>query len=305
MITEFNKEEFSLEMICNFPPMREIFQKNIPQFMDESFVHALPSTISFEYLINECGISPEACKKAQEEKQAFDLKFRKLMEQEASQYQVPFDLDDPKHQWSNHDVSIQEACVRRIEEIYAGRKHEIIFYGPSNIQMWYSLEQDMMPYRAQNHGMGGCIDTEMMKYADRMLYAFEPKIVFFQTGSNDLANKIPIEEILENKKKMYKEFLANMPDTQLIVMSGLPLPGRMQFWEDTEKINALLKQMCENTPRMQFMDATDCFMKDSGDENFRAYNGKYFCPEYYRNDKIHLNKKGHSLWASKMKEILG
>ncbi len=37
---------------------------------------------------------------------------------------------------------------------------------------------------------------------------------------------------------------------------------------------------------------------------YRTFDGKYFCPEYYRADRIHLNKAGYDLWTAKMKEIL-
>ena len=103
---------------------------------------------------------------------------------------------------------------------------------------------------------------------------------------------------------MYGQFLENMPHTKLVVMSGLPLPGRMSLWPATEKTNGLLKQLCEENERMYFMDATDCFMKESGDEAFKYETGKYFCPEYYRADRIHLNKLGHNLWTAKMKDML-
>lgn len=221
--------------------------------------------------------------------------FEMVIKQESEEFGVLVDLDAPCHQWSNNDEEIQLACVEAIEKKYKGRKGGIIFYGPSNIQMWYSLEQDMQPFTAQNHGMGGCVDAEMIKYAPRMLYAFEPGIVFFQTGSNDLANGWTLEQIYQNKKEMYQEFLAHMPETKLVIMSGLPLPGRQEYWEDTVKINQFLKEMCENTERLYFMDAT---------EAMKATDGTPFNRNYFRKDGIHLNKVGHDIWTAEMKKII-
>jgi len=225
---------------------------------------------------------------------------------EVSEFGVEVDLKDARQQWSNTDEDIQEACVRRIEEQYEGETGNIIFYGPSNITMWYSLEKDMLPYKAQNHGMGGCIDPEMIKYAPRLMYAFKPSVVFFQTGSNDLANGMSLDEILANKKRMYSLYLENMPDTKLVVMSGLPLPNRQQFWADTVKTNDLLKKMCEETDRMYFMDATDSMLSATGPADMATptNDGRFFTPEYYRCDGIHLNKKGHDVWTSLMKAKL-
>ena len=33
--------------------------------------------------------------------------------------------------------------------------------------------------------LGGSTDKLLVKYADKLLYPYNPKIVFFQTGSND------------------------------------------------------------------------------------------------------------------------
>ena len=115
---------------------------------------------------------------------------------------------------------------------------------------------------------------------------------------------MPLETILENKRKMYALFLENMPETKLIICSGLPLPGRTQFWDATVKTNELLKQMCEETDRLYFMDATDDMLTSEGPDDLRTSDGRYFNPALYRLDRIHLNKKGHDVWTAKMKEML-
>ncbi|MBQ6602518.1 MAG: hypothetical protein IJH99_03855 [Eubacterium sp.] len=229
--------------------------------------------------------------------------FRELTLKEAAEFGVE-DLNPfgPRYQWGS--PAANEAAVRCIEETYPVTEGPVICYGPSNIMMWYSLEKDMLPYRAQNHGIGGCIDEEMMEYAPRLLYAYRPKAVIFQTGSNDIASGIPLTEILENKKKMYGMFLKDMPYAQLIVCSGLPLPGRMQFWDATVETNKLLEKYCAETERMHFLDATDSMLTDTGDAEFRTADGRYFNPAYFRMDRIHLNKKGHDVWTSLMKKML-
>ena len=113
-----------------------------------------------------------------------------------------------------------------------------------------------------------------------------------------------LETILANKKKMYDMFLANMPQAKLVVCSGLPLPGRTQFWDATVRTNELLKAMCEETDRLYFMDATDAMLTDQGPEELKTSDGRYFNPAYYRMDRIHLNKKGHDVWTGLMKEML-
>ena len=121
--------------------------------------------------------------------------------------------------------------------------------------------------------------------------------------TNDKARWV-LEQILENKRKMYGLFLKNMPGTKLIVCSGLPLPGRTQYWDATVKTNELLRKMCKETDRMVFMDATDVMLTSDGPEELRTSDGRCFNPALFRIDRIHLNKKGHDVWTAKMKETL-
>ena len=235
---------------------------------------------------------------------AANQKMHDLMVKEIEEFGVKGDPDDLRYQWGNPEIN--EAVVQMIEQRYPVPENQgnIIFYGPSNMTLWFSLETDMLPYRGQNHGMGGCIDDDLMHYAPRLLYPYHPAAVFFQTGSNDIAGGIPLETILSNKKKMYAEFLKNLPEAQLIVCSGLPLPGRAQYWEPTCRTNELLKKMCEETDRLHFMSADDVMLTDHGPEKLRTRDGRYFNPELFRMDQIHLNKKGHDRWTALMKDKL-
>lgn len=230
--------------------------------------------------------------------------FQNAMREEVREFGVDADPSGLRTRWGKTEIN--EQVVKMIEEQYPVEEHkgEVIFYGPSNITLWFSLEKDMEPYKAQNHGMGGCIDDDLMHYAPRLLYPYEPKVVFFQTGSNDIAGGIPLETILQNKKKMYAMFLENMPQAQLVVCSGLPLPGRTQFWDATAETNALLEKMCSETDRLHFLNATDAMLTDNGPEELRTSDGRYFNPSYFRMDRIHLNKKGHDVWTALMKEKL-
>ena len=45
------------------------------------------------------------------------------------------------------------------------------------------MENELKGYKVQNHGFGESTDRLLVQYADRLLYPYGPKIVFFQTGS--------------------------------------------------------------------------------------------------------------------------
>lgn len=292
---------YPVSFFLNVDMFRNIAEKYCPLAKGKRAAD-FPKGYTIGQLLADNHVDQDALQRMAAEIHEVMASFEEIQRREAQAFDPNVDLSDDHYLWNTPEN--REKCVRSIERRYAGRRGEIVFYGPSNITLWYSLEKDMLPYRAQNHGMGGCTDADLMHYADRLLYSFAPTAVFFQTGSNDLAGGITLEQVLENKKKMYGTFLENMKDTQLVVMSGLPLPGRTEFWDATQKTNEYLKKLCEGNARLHFMDATDMMLTDHGDPSLQAGDGRYFNPEYFRIDRIHLNVKGHQVWTSLMKKEL-
>lgn len=184
-----------------------------------------------------------------------------------------------------------EGFIKEIEEKYStARKGEIIFYGASNFSMWETMEEDMSEYKVQNHAFGGSIDAELVGYADRILFPYEPKIVFFQTGSNDYVqlsgtDEEKVEKCMEYKKQMFAAFHEQMPDAKFDIMSGLLLPGRAEYLNLTLTINERLQKLAGETDYLYYVDA-----------NALTYNGTNFNATLFIEDGIHLNHDGQLRW---------
>ena len=166
----------------------------------------------------------------------------------------------------------------------------IIFYGASNFSMWYEMEQDLSDYKVQNHAFGGSTDKDLVQYADKLLYPYDPSIVFFQTGSNDYVQLGGTDEekvavCMEYKKQMFAQFHEKMPNAKFVVMSGLLLPGRSEYTVLTQMINDELEKLCEETDYLYFVDAEKM-----------TYDGAAFASELFKADGIHLNHEGQLLW---------
>lgn len=183
--------------------------------------------------------------------------------------------------------------VSAIEKKYdvSQSKGGIIFYGASNFRLWTEMENDLSPYPVQNHGFGGSTDKMLVQYADRILYPYEPKLVFFQTGSNDYVvisgtDDQKIEACMAYKREMFDTFHEALPDAKFVVMSGLLLPGRSEYTALTQEINRELRALCDERDYMFFVDASDM-----------TYDGSSFRTELFISDGIHLNHEGQLLWA--------
>ena len=217
-----------------------------------------------------------------------------------------FEVKDNNNQWEYMWKGENEKhIVRWIAQQYELRPlGEIVFYGASNFRLWDNMETDMLPYAVQNHGIGGSIDLELMEFADQLLYPFQPSVVFIQTGSHDYTGGATMEECFANKEKMFGMFQETLPDAKIIVMAGLPLPGRMEYWDLTVEVNNFLRDYCEAHENMYFVDGTDSILTSEGPEELATGDGRYFNPDIFISDQIHLTQEGHDLWTPYMKAQL-
>lgn len=172
------------------------------------------------------------------------------------------------------------------------RKGEIIFYGASNFRLWTEMDSDLAEYKVQNHAFGGSTDKDLVKRADKLLYPYEPGVVFFQTGSNDYisiegTDDEKVSACMKYKDEMFNTFHERLPEAHFVVMSGLFLPGRSEYTELTRKINVKLKEYCaEHAEYMTFVDAESM-----------TYDGGNYRSELFEEDGIHLNRDGQLLWC--------
>jgi lysophospholipase L1-like esterase len=187
--------------------------------------------------------------------------------------------------------------VRKIEQKYpaAEKRNEIVFYGASNFRLWTDMETDLSAYKVQNHGFGGSTDRLLVQYADRLLYPYDPEIVFFQTGSNDYvsmsgSDEEKADQCIAYKKQMFAQFHEKLPEAKFVVMSGLLLPGRSEYTELSELVNQKLKKLCDENSYLYFVNSSEM-----------TFNGQKYREDLFRKDGIHLNHDGQLKW---MKEYI-
>lgn len=195
---------------------------------------------------------------------------------------------------NNYAGPLRGLAVKSITKKYnvSERQNEIIFYGASNFRLWETLEKDIPAYKVQNHGFGGCDDQGLIDYADKLLYPYRPKIIVFQTGSNDYVSAPGSDDekvrfCINRKKEMFTLFHKRLPEAQMIVVSGLLLSGRAEYMNITSEVNRQLKKLCEETDYLTFVDS----------DTLTLHDGKAD-PNMFIDDGIHLTPAARIIWAN-------
>src|SRR5438093_11149530 len=65
-------------------------------------------------------------------------------------------------------------------------KGAVLFIGSSTIVRWKTLPQDFPGYQIINRGFGGNEIADSTYYAERMIFPYEPRIIFLRAGGNDI-----------------------------------------------------------------------------------------------------------------------
>lgn len=188
-----------------------------------------------------------------------------------------------------------EGEVSAIESRYDAneRKGEIVFYGASNFRLWKDMGSQLHGLKIQNHAFGGSTDSNLVEYADRLVYPYNPAVLVLQTGSNDYPgltgnNAEKAAKVIGIKEQLLESFHEKLPETQIVVISGILMPGRSDFTPIVEEVNVALKDIAESSDYISFVDASEL-----------TWDGEQYKESMFIADRIHLTDDARKLWCDK------
>ncbi len=175
------------------------------------------------------------------------------------------------------------------DSVNINRKTDIVFVGSSSIRKWDSLYVDMDTLQVLNRGFGGSTVPEVIYYFDVLIHKHQPSKVVFYSGDNDIAMLYSTnKQVLSSYKTFCNLFAKKLPNSELLILSIKPSPGRMYFWPQMEKMNVLIEQFCETKKKCTFIDISSPMFD----------NEKKLRTDIFLKDKIHLNLKGYKIWKN-------
>lgn len=169
-------------------------------------------------------------------------------------------------------------------------ENEIVFVGSSSIRMWKSTEA-FPDLKVINRGFGGSQVADSVRYAERIILPYKPRIVVVFAGGNDIhAGKTP-EVVADDFKALAKKIHEALPKTKVYYISLFPNEQRKSENGKCGKVNELIEAYTKSEPWMGYIDTAS---------KMRAADGGPR-PELLRDDGLHMNDDGYKIWN----EIVG
>jgi lysophospholipase L1-like esterase len=123
---------------------------------------------------------------------------------------------------------------------------------------------------------------------------YEPKVIVFYAGDNDIAAGKSALRVLEDYKEFTELVRKKLLNTQIIFISIKPSQSRWSVWPVMNEANMLIKDFSEKENRLFFLDASTTLLTENGKPNRNLF----------LKDNLHLNSEGYELWTKLLKPVI-
>ena len=183
---------------------------------------------------------------------------------------------------------------RRSDSVSFPKKGSILFVGSSSFRLWKTLETDFAKYSVINRGFGGSSLPDVIRYADQIIFPYEPKQVVIYCGENDIAGGASADDVFSRFKTLFTLIREKLPKTNITFVSMKPSPSRYKFFGEIRKGNNLIRDFLKSQKNTAYVDVFTPMLRKDGrpDESL------------FVEDMLHMNGKGYAIWVKALKPSL-
>ncbi len=162
----------------------------------------------------------------------------------------------------------------------------ILFVGSSSIVGW-DLNKCFPDLETINRGFGGSQVADSLKFAERIVLPYRPRVIVFYAGDNDVAAGKTPQRILADYRQFVAKVHAALPNTRIVFVAIKPSLARWRLVGKMREANRLIGEVTEKDPRLVFLDIDAPMIGADGNPR----------PELFKKDGLHLNAEGYKLWS--------
>jgi len=177
---------------------------------------------------------------------------------------------------------------KKQDSIKPPQKHAILFLGSSSFTKWTDVQSYFPGYPIINRGFGGSTLTDVIRYANDIIFPYDPKEIVIYCGENDIAysDTVSAETVFNRFLALYNMIRVKYKSIPVVYISIKPSPSRRKYWTKMIEANTLIKNYLDKQRHTTFINVFDLMLDQ--------YNQPK--PEIYLNDSLHMNAKGYAIW---------
>ncbi len=198
---------------------------------------------------------------------------------------------------AGHDFGRWEKEIAAFEEMDRTNpppKGAVLFIGSSTIRLWKSLAQDFPGQRVINRGFGGSQIVDSTHFAERIIFPYQPRMIFLRAGGNDIyVGKSP-EQVFAEFREFAAKVRSKLPETEVVFISLAPSVARWKQADKERALNGMVEQFARQTPGLKYIETYSMSLGPDGQPR----------PELFIADKLHFNAEGYKLLAERVRPWL-
>ncbi len=182
-----------------------------------------------------------------------------------------------------------EDAIRRFEaedRIQTPPRHGILFLGSSSIVRW-DLKASFPGLPVIQRGFGGSQIADAVHFADRIVIPYEPSVIVFYAGDNDLASGKTPQQVAADYRALVAKVRASLPGVRIVFISIKPSIARWHLIQQVRQANQRIREFAASDPQQRFVDVEPAMLDSDGKPR----------RELFVADGLHLSAEGYKLWS--------
>jgi lysophospholipase L1-like esterase len=198
----------------------------------------------------------------------------------------------PAHDFAKWEKEI--SAFEQKDQTNPPPKDALLFIGSSTIRLWATLAEDFPNHKVINRGFGGSQIEDATHFADRVIFSYQPRMIFLRAGGNDLwAGKSP-EQVFGDYTNFVQTIHSKLPKTQIVFISLSPSIARWGQANKEKQVNQLVQDYVGKHEGLKYIETYSLPLGADGKP--RA--------ELFRDDKLHFNAQGYKLLKESVRPSL-
>jgi lysophospholipase L1-like esterase len=196
---------------------------------------------------------------------------------------------------------LQQRFEKKVQEYEAGDKVSlpppgaILFAGDSQFYRWKTIHEDLPGYTLINRGVDSFQLPDLLRYFDRLVLPYKPRLIVLHVGGNDVHNGRTPAQVLADFQAFVDRVRARLPGVRVVYSSITPGPGRWDEAPQRVVTNRAIQNFIATQPDLAFVDLWDAMLTPAGQPR----------EDLWVKDRVHPNHAGYLIRVKLTVPLLG
>ena len=185
---------------------------------------------------------------------------------------------------------------KKQDSLHFPPSNSILFVGSSSFTKWTDIQDYFPGYKIINRGFGGSSLPDVIRYADDIIFPYNPKQVVIYCGENDLAGSdtVTANIVFSRFTQLFDLIRNRLPGVPIAFVSLKPSPSRLHLMQKEADANTIIKDFLKNKKNAAFIDVYSKMLNADGSP----------VKDIFIEDNLHMNAKGYAIWKKLIEPFL-